>query len=41
MDMKLAAVVDELDWFTFWGKYAGAGRHLALWSDFFEHMFER
>jgi hypothetical protein len=37
--MKLAAVIDELDWFTFWGKYAGSAWD---WDyRFFEHMFER
>jgi hypothetical protein len=43
MDVKLATVVDELNWFTFRGKHAGAARWTSEgWGyGFFEHMFER
>jgi hypothetical protein len=42
MDMKLATVIDELNWFTFGGKYPGANRAWDYGSyGFFEHMFER
>jgi hypothetical protein len=45
MDVKVNALINELDGITFGGKYAGRGRprrvagRLGSW--FIEHMFER